>query len=92
MPKNPRQRAGGLALERRHGRQAICLPGKSFCYITAVQESRCPPRESDMATATGTEQGKSSFVEEFLKDHQDADAEAVKAAWQSFGREGTIKQ
>jgi hypothetical protein len=43
-----------------------------------------------MATATGTEQGKSSFVEEFLKDHKDADTQAVNAAWRSFGREGTI--
>jgi hypothetical protein len=43
-----------------------------------------------MATETGTEQGKTSFVEEFLKDHKDADLAAVNAAWKSFGREGTI--
>jgi hypothetical protein len=43
-----------------------------------------------MAAATGTEQGKTSFVEEFLKDHKDADLAAVNAAWRSFGREGTI--
>jgi hypothetical protein len=45
-----------------------------------------------MATATGTEQGKTSFVEEFLKDHNDADLAAVNAAWRSFGREGTISE
>jgi hypothetical protein len=43
-----------------------------------------------MATATGTEQGKTAFVEEYLKDHKDADVVAVNAAWRSFGREGTI--
>jgi hypothetical protein len=43
-----------------------------------------------MATATGTEQGKTSFVEEFLNDHEDADVATINAAWQSFGREGTI--
>ena len=36
-----------------------------------------------MATATGTEQGKTSFVEEFLKDHKDADTKAVNEAWSS---------
>jgi hypothetical protein len=45
-----------------------------------------------MAAATGTEQGKTSFVEEFLKDHEDADLAAVNAAWRSFGREGTISE
>jgi hypothetical protein len=45
-----------------------------------------------MATATGSEQGKTSFVEEFLKDHKDADLAAVNAAWKSFGREGTISE
>jgi hypothetical protein len=45
-----------------------------------------------MAAATGTEQGKTSFVEEFLKDHKDADLAAVNAAWRSFGREGTISE
>jgi len=43
-----------------------------------------------MATTTGTQQGKSSFAEEFLKDHQDANVAAVNAAWKAFGREGTI--
>src|SRR3954467_3475693 len=45
-----------------------------------------------MATSTGTGQGKTSFVEEFLKDHRDADLAAVNAAWKSFGREGTISE
>jgi hypothetical protein len=45
-----------------------------------------------MATASGTGQGKPSFVEEFLKDHGDADLAAVNAAWRSFGREGTISE
>jgi hypothetical protein len=45
-----------------------------------------------MATASGTGQGKTSFVEEFLKDHEDADLAAVNAAWRSFGREGTISE
>jgi hypothetical protein len=45
-----------------------------------------------MATATGTEQGKTSFVEEFLKDHEDAGTKEVNAAWRSFGREGTISE
>lgn len=43
-----------------------------------------------MATATGAERSKTAFVEEFLKDHRDADAAAVNSAWNSFGREGTI--
>jgi hypothetical protein len=43
-----------------------------------------------MATATGTEKGKTSFVEEFLKDHEDAGTKEVNAAWTSFGRTGTI--
>src|SRR3954453_7300330 len=45
-----------------------------------------------MATSTGTGRGKTSFVEEFLKDHEDADLAAVNAAWRSFGREGTISE
>ena len=45
-----------------------------------------------MVAATGTEQGKTSFVEEFLKDHKDADLAAVNAAWRSFGRDGTISE
>src|SRR3954447_6964620 len=45
-----------------------------------------------MATGTGTGQGKTSFVEEYLKDHGDADLAAVNAAWTSFGREGTISE
>jgi hypothetical protein len=45
-----------------------------------------------MATGTGTGQGKTSFVEEFLKDHGDADLASVNAAWKSFGREGTISE
>ena len=43
-------------------------------------------------TASGTGQGKTSFVEEFLKDHRDADLAAINAAWRSFGREGTISE
>ncbi len=45
-----------------------------------------------MATVTKTEQGKTSFVEEFLKDHEDAGTKDVNAAWRSFGREGTISE
>src|SRR5438309_1414645 len=45
-----------------------------------------------MATSTGTEQGKTSFVEESLKDQKDGDLAAVDAAWRSFGREGTISE
>jgi hypothetical protein len=35
---------------------------------------------TNMATATGTEQSKTSFVEEFLRDHRDSDVVAVNAA------------
>jgi hypothetical protein len=42
-----------------------------------------------MATAT-SKQGKSSFVKEFLSEHPEGNVDAVNAAWQSAGNEGTI--
>jgi hypothetical protein len=43
-----------------------------------------------MATAKGKTKGKSMFLKEYLVDHPDAGTEAIAAAWQEAGHEGTI--
>jgi hypothetical protein len=40
--------------------------------------------------ATGKAEGKSGFLKEYLVDHPDAAKEAIDAAWQEAGHEGTI--
>ena len=40
--------------------------------------------------ATGKAEGKSGFLKEYLVDHSDAAKEAIDAAWQAAGHEGTI--
>src|SRR5512135_1639064 len=40
--------------------------------------------------ATAKAEGKSGFLKEFLVDHPDAAKEAIDAAWQEAGHEGTI--
>ena len=43
-----------------------------------------------MATASGTEPGKGTFVREFFANNHDANEQSVNEAWASEGREGTI--
>ncbi|MBV8345974.1 MAG: hypothetical protein JO034_25145 [Singulisphaera sp.] len=43
-----------------------------------------------MATIKGKDEGKSMFLKEYLADHPDAAKEAIDAAWQEAGHEGSI--
>jgi hypothetical protein len=43
-----------------------------------------------MATVKGKNEGKSMFLKEYLADHPAAGKEAIDAAWQEDGNEGTI--
>jgi len=45
-----------------------------------------------MATGPGVNQGKTSFVREYLADHREADVEAVNRAWGAAGNEGSISE
>jgi hypothetical protein len=45
-----------------------------------------------MATSPLINQGKTAFVEEYLKGHRDANLEAVKRAWTAAGNEGTVSE
>jgi hypothetical protein len=45
-----------------------------------------------MATSPVVNQGKTAFVEEYLKGHRDANLEAVKKAWTAAGHEGTVSE
>jgi hypothetical protein len=47
-------------------------------------------RGGDTRMATGKAEGKSGFLKEYLVDHPDAAKEAIDAAWQEAGHEGTI--
>ena len=43
-----------------------------------------------MATVKRKNEGKSTFLKEYLVDHPDAGKEAIDAAWREAGNEGTI--
>jgi hypothetical protein len=43
-----------------------------------------------MATATGVNQGKTKFLEQFLPGNREARTDAVNEAWRAAGNEGTI--
>jgi hypothetical protein len=45
-----------------------------------------------MATGPVVNQGKTAFVEEYLKGHRDANLDAVKKAWTAAGNEGTVSE
>src|SRR5512135_1762618 len=46
--------------------------------------------EGETRMATGKAEGKSGFLQEYLVKHPDAAKEAIDAAWQEAGHEGTI--
>src|SRR5512135_1818344 len=46
--------------------------------------------EGETRMATGKAEGKSGFLQEYLVKHPDTAKEAIDAAWQKAGHEGTI--